>query len=87
MTIQQPPTGVYQVGEQSPDGTCRAHDDKRIQSWLTERNINASEVYRVRLFSLGAWVFRYAYNDNGQPFENIILKSEVERRLPLWVWQ
>ncbi len=86
MTVIQPPTGVYQVGEYSPDRKFIAADDPRIQTWLTKRNIDYSEVYRVRMFSLGAWVFRYAYN-NGKPFRGIILKDAPERRLPLWVWQ
>ncbi len=84
--IVHPPVGVYQTGEPSPDDKCAAAGDPRILSWLTERNINCSEVYRVRMFSLGAWVFRYAFKE-GRPYVGVILKDEAERRLPLWVWQ
>jgi hypothetical protein len=78
--------GVYQVGEPSPDGKYADTGDPRLLAWLTERNIDFSEVYRVRMFSLGAWVFRYAFM-NGRPYVGIVLKDEAERRLPLWVWQ
>ncbi len=80
-----PPIGVYQVGEESPDKMCMATDDERIQTWLTSRNIDYTTVYRVRLFDLGAWVFRYATQD-GRRHKNLIF-DEAERRLPLWVWQ
>ena len=81
-----PPIGVYQVGERSPDGRYVVAKDTRIQQWLTERDIDYSTVYRMRLFSLGAWVFRFAVNDAGKFFTNSIL-NEPEHRLPLWVWQ
>ncbi len=86
MIITQPPVGVYQVGEASPDHKYTAAHDPRIQSWLTERNIGVSEVYRARMFSLGAWVFRYAHKE-GRPYRGIVLKDDAERRLPLWVWR
>ena len=84
--MSTPPVGVYQVGEQSPDETCMAHNDLRISQWLTDRDIDYATVYRVRLFSLGAWVFRYAETETGIFYKNLIF-DEPERRLPLWVWQ
>ena len=80
-----PPVGVYQVGRQSPDNAYMAHSDPRIKRWLTSRDINHSTVYRVRLFSLGAWVFRFA-TEAGHFYKNLVL-DEAERRLPLWAWQ
>ncbi len=82
----RPPLGVYQVGGQSPDEQFMAHSDPRITEWLDEREIDATTVYRVNLFSLGAWVFRFAHDETGASFKNLIL-DEPERRLPLWVWQ
>ena len=82
-----PPVGVYQVGEQSPDEQYLAHSDPRIKQWLTERDVDYSAVYRVRLFSLGAWVFRYARDKTGRFYKNLVFDDEAERRLPLWVFQ
>ena len=81
-----PPVGVYQVDEQSPDGQHMAHSDPRIKQWLTERNVDYTSVYRVRLFSLGAWVFRYK-SEQGQFYKISTLDDNVARRFPSWVWQ
>lgn len=82
-----PPTGVYQVGEQSPDEQYMAHDDPRIKQWLTDRDIDYVTVYRVRLLSLGAWVFRFKRNHQGNFYTNSTLDDNVARQFPLWVWQ
>ena len=84
--MSTPPVGVYQVGEPSPDEQYTAAGDPRIKQWLTDRDIDYTTVYRVRLFSLGAWVFRYTRDKTGHFYQNLIL-DEAERRLPLWVWQ
>lgn len=81
-----PPIGVYQVGDFSPDGQFAAVRDPRIWEWLNSRGIDKGTVYRVNLFSLGAWVFRFAQDETGHHYKNLIL-DEPEQRLPLWVWQ
>lgn len=81
MILAQPPVGVYQVGEPSPDG-----DYACLRTWLTERDINFAEVYRVHMFSLGAWVFRFKRNKQGNFYTRSTLDDSVARRLPYWVW-
>ncbi len=83
--MSNPPTGVYQVGELSPDELWMAHQDPRMKAWLTEHNIDYSTVYQVRMFSLGAWVSRYARDRGGHFYKGLF--NSIERRLPLWVWQ
>ena len=82
-----PPLGIYQAGGMSPDQSQAANGDPRIMAWLTDHNIDPSETYRVNLFSLGAWVHRYAVDEHGHVYRGIILDDEGERRLPLWVWE
>ncbi len=91
MTIETmsgpPPVGVYQVGQQSPDNAYMTHNDPRIKRWLTNRNIDYDTVYRVRLFSRGAWVSRFKRNQQGSFYRISTLDNNVARRFPLWVWQ